>query len=321
MIKDSLNIKGRPAIILAPMEGITDLPFRILCIELGADLVYTEFISARNLVSQTKEALRKIRILKEHQSTTVIQLYGNSPELLAEAAVIAEQRHPTYIDLNFGCSTRKVTGSNCGSAVIKDLNQSLAICTEVVNKTQLPITVKTRLGYYDDQPNYIEHALMLQDTGIQAFCLHGRFKNQKYDVPADWKAIRKLKEHNDIRIPIIGNGDLNSAEITRQQHKETSVDALMIGRASLGNPWIFRQCIQAFNGEEVQQPTIEERKATAKRHLELNLLYKDNEDIALREIRKHYTNYFNTLPDFPKLKKQLMTSSNASEVFQIIDSL
>ncbi|MFA8449069.1 MAG: tRNA dihydrouridine synthase [Bacteroidales bacterium] len=308
--------KNALELILAPMEGITDLPFRILCLEKGADIVFTEFIAAPQLISGTKDALQKIRILSD-KGITGVQIYGKDPEQMALAAKIASDSGAKVLDLNFGCSTRKVTSHGCGSALLKDLDHVEKIISSVVQASSLPVSVKTRLGARIEEPNYIDNFLRAQELGIAAFCLHGRGGNEKYNVKSRWEPIHKLLTHPGCRIPIIGNGDLFTPEDVVEKYN-SGFSKLMIGRGVIGNPWIFAQSKKLYTRQNTEEVSIAERLQTVCRHLELNLKYKASEELAVREIRKHYDNYLRNWEDWISLRPSIMRAERADDVFSIL---
>lgn len=304
-------------LIMAPMEGITDLAFRILCMEHGADLCFTEFIAAKQLISSTKEALLKIRLQCE-KGPMGIQLYGKDPKEMAEAARIASDSDTVILDLNYGCSARKVTAHGCGSALLQNLDQPVSITEEVVKSTHLPVSVKTRLGVDVDQFNYTEHAQRSKDAGAVAFCLHGRCKNEKYNTPSRWAPIEELHQKNIL--PIIGNGDLLKPEDILEKSK-IGLKGLMVGRAGLGNPFIFAQAKALMQGKEKPEITSEMRIETLERHLELNMTYKPAEDLAIREIRKHYDSYLRPVEGWSEIRPMIMKAETHQEVLQTLNHL
>ena len=292
---------GDKPLFLAPMEDVTDPSFRYMCKRFGADVVYTEFIPSDGLVRDAAKAQAKLRI-DDAERPVGIQLYGHLIEPMVEAARIAQEAGPDLIDINFGCPVKKIAGRGAGSGMMRNVPLMVEMTRRIVEAVDKPVTVKTRLGWDDQTKNIEEIALRLQDTGIAALTIHGRTRAQMYRGEADWTLIGKVKNNPAIRIPIIGNGDVDSGPKAREMFDRYGVDGVMVGRATYGRPWIFRE-IRHFleTGVALPQPTVTERVAIAKEHLAKSLEIK-GEKVGILEMRRHLSNYFKGLPDFkPKI--------------------
>ncbi len=313
------NIKHFP-LLLAPMEDVTDPSFRFMCKKFGADLVYTEFISSDGLIRDGKKSVQKLDIF-DYERPIGIQLYGHIPESMTEAARIAEKASPELIDINYGCPVKKIANRGAGAGMLRNVPLMREITRSVVQATHLPVTVKTRLGWDNDSKNIIEVALQLQDDGIKAITIHGRTRNQMYLGKADWTLIGKLKDHSSFKLPVIGNGDITSPEIAKQKIEETGVDGIMIGRAAVGRPWIFREIHHYLKtGEILPPPTLQEKVAIGKEHFFKSLQFKGNIK-GIFEMRRHFVHYFKGLPDFREVKIRLLTSTNEEEILSILDEI
>ncbi len=313
------NIKiDRYPLLLAPMEDVTDPTFRIMCREFGADLVYTEFISSDGLIRGGKKSVDKLNILDEERPAG-IQLYGHIPEAMAEAAAIAEKAYPELIDINFGCPVRKIAGRGAGAGMLNNIPAMVAVTESVIKSTQLPVTVKTRLGWDETQKNILEIALILQDLGIKAITIHGRTRSQMYKGKADWTLIGEVKHHPLIHIPVIGNGDIDSPEKAKEMFDQYGVDGIMIGRAAIGRPWIFRE-IKHFllTGEKLPEPSVREKVEWARRHFLRSVEYKGIPR-GIFEMRRHFSNYFKGLPGFKEIRLKLVTSVQVDEILGLLD--
>jgi len=306
--------------IMAPMEDITDVPFRSLCKEFGADLLITEFISSEALIREAGKSTIKMKF-GEDERPVGIQIFGDSVESMRKAAIIAESFQPDFIDLNFGCPVKKVVVKGGGAALLNDLPKMTAMTDAVVRAVKIPVTAKTRLGWDDSSRNIMEIAEQLQDAGIKAISIHGRTRAQLYGGQADWTLIGKVKENPRISIPVFGNGDITSAVIAKEMKDRYGVDGLMIGRAAVGNPWIFREC-KAYltTGELIPPPSLEERLKVLRIHLHRSLEYKGEMRTVL-EMRKFYTGYFRGVPDFKKHRMRLMTLDKINLVLELIDTI
>lgn len=311
---------GKFPVILAPLEDITDSAFRNICRMYGADLVYTEFVSSEALVRSAVKSSNKM-LFDESERPIGIQIFGNNPEAMKNAALLAEEQNPELIDINFGCPVRKVAMKGAGAALLKDIPLMTAITREVVNAVKLPVTVKTRLGWDDNSKVIVDVAERLQDLGIKALTIHGRTRAQMYAGEADWTLIGEVKNNPRMHIPIIGNGDIDSPQKAVEMLNRYGVDALMIGRAAIGNPWIFKQ-IKTFisEGDIMALPQLSERIAVSLAHLKL-AIQKKGEYKGIIEMRKHYAGYFKGLPGFKKIRMDILTKQNFAEIENILLNL
>ena len=310
----------KEALFLAPMEDVTDPSFRYICKRFGADMVYTEFISSDGLIRDAWKSRAKLNI-NDFERPVGIQIYGNQIEPMVEAARIAESANPDIIDINFGCPMKKIAGRGAGSGMMRDVPLMVEMTKQIVEAVKKPVTVKTRLGWDDDSKNIEEIALRLQDVGIAALTIHGRTRCQLYKGEADWTLIGKVKNNPLIHIPIIGNGDIDSGEKAREMFDRYGVDAVMIGRATYGRPWIFREVRHYLDtGEVLPQPSVVERVAIAKEHLAKSVEVK-GERVGVLEMRRHLSNYFKGLPNFKDTRMRLVTENDPAELFTTIDSI
>ncbi len=312
-----MDLGARP-LFLAPMEDVTDPSFRYMCKRFGADVVYTEFIPADGLIRDAAKALKKLEI-DEAERPVGIQLYGHLIEPMVEAARMAEAAGPDLIDINFGCPVKKIAGRGAGSGMMRDVPRMVEMTRRIVEAVHKPVTVKTRLGWDDASKNIEEIALRLQDVGIAALTIHGRTRAQMYRGEADWTLIGKVKNNPQIRIPIIGNGDVDSGPKAAEMFDRYGVDGVMIGRATYGRPWIFRE-VKHFieTGEILPQPSVTERVKIAKEHLRKSLEIK-GDYVGVLEMRRHLTNYFKGLPDFKATRLKLVTTLDTDELFATLD--
>lgn len=309
---------GTHPLFLAPMEDVTDPSFRYMCKRFGADVVYTEFIPADGLIRDAAKALKKLEIA-ESERPVGIQIYGHLIDPMVEAARMAEAAGPDIIDINFGCPVKKIAGRGAGSGMMRDVPLMVEMTRRIVEAVHKPVTVKTRLGWDDTSKNIEEIALRLQDVGIAALTIHGRTRAQMYRGEADWTLIGRVKNNPQIRIPIIGNGDVDSGPKATEMFDRYGVDGVMIGRATYGRPWIFRE-VKHFltTGEVLLQPTVAERVAIAREHLQKSLEIK-GEYVGILEMRRHLTNYFKGLPDFKQTRLKLVTSFDPDELLSTLD--
>ena len=305
-------------LLLAPMEDVSDPPFRFVCKKNGADLMYTEFISSEGLIRHAAKSKAKLDIF-EYERPIGIQLFGSDIDSMREAALIATEAKPDLIDINYGCPVKKVACKGAGAALLQDIPKMVAMTKAIVDCTHLPVTVKTRLGWDDDTKNIEEVAERLQDIGIKALTVHGRTRKQLYKGPADWTLIGSVKENNRIHIPIFGNGDVDSPEKALEMKNRYGVDGVMIGRASIGNPWIFKE-IKHFlkTGYNLEDPTVEERVETCLIHLQKSIEWK-GEKVGIFEMRRHYTNYFKGFEHFKDFRTQLVTAEDFAEIKNILE--
>lgn len=309
---------GERPLLLAPMEDVTDPSFRYMCKRFGADMVYTEFISSDGLVRDAAKSLKKLEI-DPAERPVGIQIYGHLVEPMVEAALRAEAAGPDVIDINFGCPVKKIAGRGAGSGMMRDVPLMVEMTRRIVEAVKLPVTVKTRLGWDDESKNIEDIALRLQDVGIAALTIHGRTRAQMYRGEADWTLIGRVKNNPAIRIPIIGNGDVDSGPRAAEMFDRYGVDGVMIGRATYGRPWIFREVKHyLLTGEVLPQPSVAERVAIAKEHLKKSLEIKGNH-VGILEMRRHLTNYFKGLPDFKSTRMKLVTSLDPGELFATLD--
>ena len=310
----------KEALFLAPMEDVTDPSFRYICKRFGADMVTTEFISSDGLIRDAWKSRAKLNI-NDFERPVAIQIYGNQIEPMVEAARIAESANPDIIDINFGCPMKKIAGRGAGSGMMRDVPLMVEMTKQIVEAVKKPVTVKTRLGWDDDSKNIEEIALRLQDVGIAALTIHGRTRCQLYKGEADWTLIGKVKNNPLIKIPIIGNGDVDSGEKAREMFDRYGVDAVMIGRATYGRPWIFREARHFLDtGEVLPQPSVLERVAIAKEHLAKSIEVK-GERVGVLEMRRHLSNYFKGLPNFKDTRMRLVTENDPAELMVVIDSI
>lgn len=320
MVKiDNIQLPDFP-LLLAPMEDVSDPPFRIVCKEAGADLMYTEFISSEGLIRDAIKSRRKLDIL-EAERPVGIQIFGGDEESLSLAAKIVEVTAPDLLDINFGCPVKKVALKGAGAGVLKDVDLMVRLTSAVVKATSLPVTVKTRLGWDDNNKNIEEVAERLQDVGIKALAIHGRTRSQMYKGEADWTLIGKVKNNPRIHIPIFGNGDIDSPEKAVQYKARYGVDGVMIGRAAIGYPWIFREIKHYIKtGEHLPPPTIEERVGVARRHLHESVAWKGLV-VGINEMRRHYANYLKGLPNIKDYRTRLVTLSTVAEIDAVLDEI
>jgi nifR3 family TIM-barrel protein len=302
------------------MEDVSDPPFRFVCKQNGVDLMYTEFISSEGLIRDAAKSVQKLDIF-EYERPIGIQIFGSNIESMREATEIATQAHPNLIDINYGCPVKNVACRGAGASLLQDIDKMVRMTEAVVKATHLPVTVKTRLGWDDDTKNVVEVAERLQDVGIQALTIHGRTRSQMYKGQADWTLIREVKKNPRMRIPIFGNGDIDSPEKAMLWMKEYEVDGVMIGRAAIGNPWIFREIKHYYQtGEFLAPPTLAERVATCHTHLLKSIEWK-GEKTGIFEMRRHYTNYFRGLDNSREFRSRLVNSPMLSELEEILEEI
>lgn len=307
-------------VLLAPLEDITDSAFRVICRRFGAAMVYTEFISSEGLVRDARKSNDKL-IFKDQERPLGIQIFGSDPEAMKQAAILVARANPEVIDINFGCPVRKVAMKGAGAALLKDIPLMVKITREVARSTSIPVTVKTRLGWDDSQKNIVSIAEQLQDAGIAAITIHGRTRAQLYSGTADWTLIGEVKNNPRMTIPVIGNGDITDAAMAFRMRDRFGVDAAMIGRAAIGNPWIFRD-IEIFRTTGVIPglPTISDRISVCLDHLRHSVASK-GEYKAVVEMRRHYSGYFRGLPGFKKYRMQLLTLKSEAEIVDLLSQI
>ena len=312
------NLGERP-LILAPMEDVTDSSFRLVCKEFGADLMYTEFISSEGLIRDAFKSRRKLDF-EEKERPMGIQIFGHLEESMIEAARVSRIENPNLIDINFGCPVKKVVNRGAGAAYLKDVSKMLKVTKAVVDSVDLPVTVKTRIGWDEDSINIVEVALRMQDAGAKAIAIHGRTRSQQYTGQANWDEIAKVKAHPDLEIPVFGNGDITTPEKALAAFEHYGVDGVMIGRGAMGNPWIFAQTKALLEGKSYRLPSIEERVEVCKRQFAYSEKLKGTHR-TVREMRKHYGNYFKGIPHFKPWKIKLLTENERDEVLALLDRL
>ncbi len=312
-----IEFRERP-LFLAPMEDVTDPSFRYMCKGFGADMVYTEFISSDGLVREGAKSVAKLNI-SDGERPVGIQIYGHLIEPMVESARIAEAARPDVIDINFGCPVRKIAGRGAGSGMMRDVPLMVEMTRRIVEAVKVPVTVKTRLGWDEEHKNIEEIALRLQDAGIAALTIHGRTRAQMYTGEADWTLIGRVKNNPLMKIPVIGNGDIDSPQRAAEAFDRYGVDGVMIGRATYGRPWIFREIRHYLDtGELLPQPSVCERVEIAKRHLAKSVAVK-GERVGVLEMRRHLSNYFKGLPDFKPTRLRLVTLTDVDEINATLD--
>lgn len=307
-------------LLLAPMEDVSDPPFRKLCKEQGADVVYTEFISSEGLIRDAAKSVIKLDIY-EKERPVGIQIFGAELDSMLQAVDIVEASNPDIIDINFGCPVKKVVCKNAGAGILRDIPLMVKLTEEIVKRTHLPVTVKTRLGWDNSSIKIVEVAERLQDVGIKAISIHGRTRVQMYKGEADWKPIARVKNNQRMHIPVFGNGDVDTPEAAVKMRDEFGLDGAMIGRASIGYPWFFKEVKHFFEtGEHLAPPTMQERVDAARRHLQMAIDWK-GEKLGVFETRRHYTNYFKGIPHFKEYRMKMVTSDDAADVFAAFDEV
>lgn len=316
----NIELKGTP-LFLAPMEDVTYKSFRWMCKKFGADVMYTEFVSSEALVRDIKKTKEKM-ILYDFDRPVAIQIYGHNIDSMVRAAKVAEESNPDFIDINFGCPMKKIIRHGAGAALLKDLPKMQQMAAEIVKAVNIPVTAKTRLGWTESDTPIMEAAERLQDAGIAALAIHGRTRDQLYTGKADWTLIGQVKNNPKIQIPIIGNGDINSAHKAKYLLDKTGVDALMIGRGAIGRPWLFRE-VKHFleTGELLPFPTVAQVVEILKEQIRLNLEWKENELTGILMLRRHFAKYFPGLPNFRELKIMLLRAETGAEINEILNKI
>ena len=311
---------GEFPLLLAPMEDVSDPPFRALCKQQGADMMYTEFIAAEGLIRDAAKSVHKLDIF-DYERPMGIQIFGDKIDVMCDAAAIAEAAGPELVDINFGCPVKKVACKGAGSGALLDIPKMVKMTEEIVKRCSLPVTVKTRLGWDHDSIKIVEIAQRLQDVGIKALTIHGRTRQQMYKGEADWSWIAKVKEHQDIHIPIFGNGDIDSPEKALEYKNRYGVDGIMIGRAAIGYPWIFKEVKHFFaTGEKLGPPDIRERVEICKKHLAFSVEWKGPKE-GIFEMRMHYTNYFRGIQNFKPYRQRLVEAGSYEDTLAILDEV
>ncbi len=325
---------GKFPLLLAPMEDVTDPAFRLMCKRFGADMVYTEFVSSDALIRQVNKTQQKLHICDDERPVA-IQIYGRIPEAMVEAAQICEEAQPNILDLNFGCPVKKVAGKGAGAGMLRDIPKMLEITRKVVDAVKIPVTVKTRLGWDDSSKIIVELAEALQDCGIAALAIHGRTRAQMYTGKADWSLIGAVKDNPRMHIPIIGNGDVTSPEIAKQQFEQTGVDAIMIGRATIGRPWIFGEVKQYLQtGLTIEETSFAQDvsglvpysfcwKMDVLKQQIRDSIERLDERRGIIHIRRHLaaTPLFKGIPNFRDTRIALLRAETTEELFRLLDSI
>lgn len=311
---------GEFPLLLAPMEDVSDPPFRYVCKQNGVDMMYTEFISSEGLIRDAAKSRQKLDIF-EYERPIGIQIFGSDIESMRQSAEICTLAQPNLIDINYGCPVKNVACRGAGASLLQDIDKMVAMTKAVVDATHLPVTVKTRLGWDDNTKNVYEVAERLQDIGIKALAIHGRTRAQMYKGQADWTMIRDVKRNPRVKIPIFGNGDVDSVEKAAAWRQEYEVDGIMIGRASIGYPWIFREIKHFFaTGERLEGPTIAERVDVCRTHLAKSIEWK-GEKTGVFEMRRHYANYFKGIPNFKEYRMKLVGLQSPSEILEVLEEI
>ncbi len=307
-------------LLLAPMEDVSDPPFRAVCKEQGADLMFTEFISSEGLIRDAIKSRQKLDIF-DYEKPIGIQIFGGDEDALAMSAKIIDATQPDLLDINFGCPVKKVVCKGAGAAVLKDIDLMVRLTKACVNATTLPVTVKTRLGWDESTKNIEEVAERLQDVGIKALSIHGRTRTQMYKGDAKWELISKVKNNPRIHIPIFGNGDIDSPQKALEYRNKYGVDGIMIGRAAIGYPWIFREIKHYFKtGETLAPPTLEERIDACRKHLHGSVKWK-GEKLGILEMRRHYANYLKGLPNIKEFRLKIVTCDSLDGIDNILSEI
>ena len=320
MVKIQNLVLGDFPLLVAPMEDVSDPPFRSICREYGADMVFTEFISSEGLIRSAGQSTKKLDIF-ENERPTGIQIFGSDMDSMKEATKIAEQAGPEVIDINYGCPVKNVVCKGAGAAILKDVPKMVELTSEIVKSTSLPVTVKTRLGW-DEDTKYIEEvAERLQDIGVQSLSIHGRTRVQMYKGEADWTLIGRIKENPRINIPIFGNGDVDSPQKAEAMKDKYGIDGIMIGRSAIGQPWIFRDIKHYLKtGEILDPPDVHERVEICKKHLTESIAWK-GEHQGIKEMRRHYQNYFKNYPNFKQFRTTLVQNDDPDVIHQTLEQV
>ena len=311
---------GEFPLLLAPMEDVSDPPFRAICKQYGADVMYTEFISSEGLIRNAEKSTMKLDIY-DHERPIGIQIFGANIDSMKEATKICEQASPEIIDINYGCPVKKVANKGAGAGILLDIPKMIEMTKEIVKSTKIPVTVKTRLGWDENTKYIVEVAERLQDVGIKALSIHGRTRKQMYKGQADWTLIGEVKNNPRMHIPIFGNGDINSAEKVQEVKNKYGVDGVMIGRGAIGYPWIFNEIKHYLKtGENLTPPSIKDRVKICKQHLKHSIEWK-GQKLGIAEMKRHYTNYFKGIPHFKEYRIKMVTSESPEEIHSILEKV
>ena len=320
MVKIANIELGEFPLLLAPMEDVSDPPFRALCKKHGADMMYTEFISSEGLIRDAYKSTQKLDIYDDERPIG-IQIFGGEEDSMRQSAEIVERSNPDLLDINYGCPVKKVVCKDAGAGILKDIPKMMRLTKAIIDSTSLPVTVKTRLGWDESTKYIVEVAERLQDIGVQAISIHGRTRAQMYKGEADWSLIGDVKNNPRMNIPVFGNGDIDTPEKAIAQKNRYGVDGVMIGRTAIGNPWVFNEIKHYMKtGEHRAPPSIEDRAAAAKEHLVRSLEWK-GERLGIVEMRRHYANYFKGIPHFKETRMQLVTNDKVDELLDILDGI
>jgi len=311
---------GEFPLLLAPMEDVSDPPFRAVCKKNGADMMYTEFISSDALIRDADKSVQKLDIYDQERPIG-IQIFGAEMDPMRQAAEIVERANPELLDINYGCPVKKVACKGAGAGILQDIPKMVRLTEAIVKQVDLPVTVKTRLGWDEDTKYIVEVAERLQDIGIKAISIHGRTRQQMYKGEANWDLIRDVKENPRINIPVFGNGDIDSPEKAVEYKNKYGVDGVMIGRAAIGYPWIFDEIKHYIKtGKHLAPPNIEDRIAICKEHLDRSVEWK-GEYVGIVEMRRHYANYFKGLPGIKPIRSQLVTANTTNDIYELLDQV
>lgn len=320
MVKIGKLELGEFPLLLAPMEDVSDPPFRAVCKQHGADLMYTEFISSEGLIRDAAKSVAKLDIF-DYERPIGIQIFGNEIQSMREAAAIVEQANPDILDINYGCPVSKVACKGAGAGILLDIEKMVSMTAEIVKSVNIPVTVKTRLGWDQNTIRIVEVAERLQDVGIQAISIHARTRAQMYKGEADWSYLNLVKDNQRLHIPVFGNGDIDSPEKALEYKNKYNVDGMMIGRASIGYPWIFDEIKHYLaTGEKLEAPGLDKRIAVAKKHLDFSVEWK-GEKLGILEMRRHYTNYFRGMPNFKQYRSEMVTAETYEHVCEVLNQV
>jgi len=311
---------GEFPLLLAPMEDVSDPPFRALCKQNGADVMYTEFISSEGLIRDAFKSTQKLDIY-DFERPIGIQIFGNEISSMRQATEICAKEKPEFIDINYGCPVKKVANKGAGAGILRDIPKMISMTKEIVRSTNIPVTVKTRLGWDENSKYIVEVAERLQDVGIKAISIHGRTRKQMYKGEADWTLIGEVKNNPKMIIPVFGNGDVDTPEKVKKVKERYGVDGVMIGRGAIGNPWIFKEIKHYLKTNKfLEKPNIQERVNVCKQHLKHSITWK-GERVGIAEMKRHYSSYFKAIPDFKQFRTRMVTSNSEAEVLTILNEV